>query len=87
MIIGNAMGLSQNTACKYMCELEEHQLISTENETIVTYSQAQAQQPSDYTICPIRKAVDHYHKQQFHRSQLDVERQKAQTRLSQLCAA
>ena len=34
--IGSAVGMSQNTVRKYVCELEDRQLISTESTTVVT---------------------------------------------------
>ena len=34
--IGNAVRMSANTVRKYVCELEERQLISTENTTVTT---------------------------------------------------
>lgn len=38
--------MSQNTAHKYVCELEKRQLISTENTTVVTKGWVEAQQQS-----------------------------------------
>lgn len=85
--IGKAVGMSQNTVRKYVYELEERQLIRTESTTIVTKEGLKRNGNLLYTIRPIREAVDHYHEQQLHRLELDVERQKAQARLSQLCTA
>ncbi len=85
--IGNAVGMSQNTVRKYVCELEERQLISTENTTIITKEGLKRNGNLLYTIRPIRDAVDRYHEQQLHRLELDVERQRAQAQLSRLCAA
>ena len=85
--IGKAVKMSANTVRKYVSELEEKQLIRTEPTTIITRDGRKRNGTLHYHIRPIREAVDHYHDQQLHQLELDVEQQKAQTRLSRLCAA
>ena len=85
--IGRAVKMSANTVRKYVSELEEKQLIRTEPTTVITRDGRKRNGTLRYHIRPIREAVDHYHDQQLHQLELEVERQKAQTRLSRLCAA
>jgi len=74
--IGRAVGMSQNTVRKYVCELEERQLIRIENTTVVTKDGRKRNGNLLYIIRPIRDAVDHYHEQQLHQLELDAERQR-----------
>ena len=83
--IGRAVKMSANTVRKYVLELEDKHLIRTESTTVVTRDRRKRNGTLRYHIRPIREAVDHYHERQL--SQLDTERQRAQTRLSRLCAA
>ena len=83
--IGRAVKMSANTVRKYVLELEDKHLIRTESTTVVTRDGRKRNGTLRYHIRPIREAVDHYHERQL--SQLDTERQRAQTRLSRLCAA
>ena len=84
--IGRAVKMSPNTVRKYVSELEDKQLIRTEPTTVITRDGRKRNGTLRYHIRPIREAVDHYHDQQLHQLELDVERQKAQAQLSQLCA-
>ena len=85
--IGRAVKMSANTVRKYVLELEDKHLIRTESTTVVTRDGRKRNGNLLYTIRPIREAVDHYHERQLHQLELDTERQKAQARLSRLCAA
>jgi len=58
-----------------VCELKKQQLISTESTTVVTKDGLKRNGNLRSTIRPIQLAVDHYHKQQLHRLELDAERQ------------
>ena len=72
---------------KYVLELEDKHLIRTEPTTVITRDGRKRNGTLRYYIRPIREAVDHYHEQQLRRLEVDTERQKAQARLSRLCAA
>ena len=85
--IGRAVKMSANTVRKYVLELEDKHLIRTESTTVVTRDGRKRNGTLRYHIHPIREAVDHYHERQLHQLELDTERQKAQARLSRLCAA
>ncbi|MDE6455877.1 MAG: helix-turn-helix domain-containing protein [Dysosmobacter sp.] len=85
--IGRAVKMSANTVRKYVLELEERCLIRTEPTTVITRDGRKRNGTLRYHIRPIQEAVDYYHEQQFRQLELDTERQRAQTRLSRLCAA
>ena len=85
--IGRAVKMSANTVRKYVLELEDKHLIRTESTTVVTRDRRKRNGTLRYHIRPIREAVDHYHERQLCQLELDTERQKAQARLSRLCAA
>ena len=70
-----------------MLEPEDRRLIRAETTTVVTRDRRKRNGTLRYHIRPIRKAVDHYHERQLCQLELDTERQKAQARLSRLCAA
>lgn len=84
--IGRAVKMSANTVRKYVLELEERCLIRTEPTTVVTRDGRKRNGTLRYHIRPIQEAVDYYHEQQLRQVELDTERQRAQTRLSRLCA-
>ena len=84
--IGRAVKMSSNTVRKYVLELEEKHLIRTEPTTVITRDGRKRNGTLRYHIRPIQEAVDHYHERQLGQLELAVERQKAQARLSQLCA-
>ena len=85
--IGRAVKMSANTVRKYVLELEDKRLIRTEPTTVVTRDGRKRNGTLRYHIRPIREAVDHYHERQLSQLELDTERQRAQARLSRLCAA
>ena len=85
--IGRAVKMSANTVRKYVLELEDKCLIRTEPTTVVTRDGRKRNGTLHYYIRPIQEAVDHYHGRQLSQLELDTERQKAQARLSRLCAA
>ena len=85
--IGRAVKMSANTVRKYVLELEDKHLIRTESTTVVTREGRKRNGTLRYYIHPIQEAVDYYHEQQLRRLELDTERQRAQARLSRLCAA
>ncbi len=85
--IAGATGLSLNTVAKSVGILAEWDLITVERSCWFNEVGMKRNGNNVYTILSIEKAVDHYHEQQLHRLELDVERQRAQARLSRLCAA
>lgn len=80
--ISRSVGMSQNTVRKYVCELEERQLISTESTTVVTRNGLKRNGNLLYTIRPIQLALDQYHERQLRQLELDVERQQAAKNLA-----
>ncbi len=78
--------MSQNTVRKYVSELEYKQLIHTEPTSIITKDGCKRNGTLRYYIRPIQEAVDHYNEQQLRRLEAEAERQRAQARLSRLCA-
>ncbi len=85
--IGRAVKMSANTVRKYVLELEDKHLIRTEPTTVVTRDGRKRNGTLRYYIRPIQEAVDHYHERQLCQLELETERQRAQARLSRLCAA
>ena len=74
--IGNAVRMSANTVRKYVCELEERQLISTENTTVTTRDGLKRNGNLLYTIRPIQLALDQFYNQQLAQMDVAVERQR-----------
>ena len=74
--IGNAVRMSTNTVRKYVCELEERQLISTENTTVTTRDGLKRNGNLLYTIRPIQLALDQFYNQQLAQMDVAVERQR-----------
>ncbi len=85
--IAGATGLSLNTVAKSVGILAEWDLITVKRSCWFNEVGMKRNGNNVYTILSFEKAVDHYHEQQLHRLELDVERQRAQARLSRLCAA
>ena len=85
--IGRAVKMSANTVRKYVSELRDRRLIRTEYTTIVTRDGHKRNGTLRYYIRPIQEAVDYYHERQLSQLEMDTERQRAQARLSRLCAA
>lgn len=84
--IARATGLSLNTAAKSVGVLVEWNLITVERSHWFNEVGMKRNGNNIYTICPIQEAVDYYNEQQLQRLEADVERQRAQARLSRLCA-
>ena len=55
--IGNAVGMSRNTVCKYVQELERRELILTERTTIITQDGRIQNGSLLYTILPIQLVI------------------------------
>ena len=77
--IGNATQMSANTVSKYVAELEERQLISTEHTTITTQDGRRRNGCLRYHILSIQLSID-----QFYETQLDrVDRVRERQRVRQ----
>ena len=74
--IGRAVRMSVNTVCKYVCELEERQLISTESTTVTTRAGLKRNGNLLYTIRPIQLALDQFYEQQLEQMDVAAERQR-----------
>ena len=74
--IGSAVRMSANTVRKYVCELEERQLISTENTTVTTRDGLKRNGNLLYTIRPIQLALDQFYEQQLAQMDVAAERQR-----------
>ncbi len=84
-IVG-AAGLSLNTVAKSVGILAERELITLESSCWFNEAGMKRNGNNVYTILPIEKAVDRYNEQQLRRLEAEAERQRAQARLSRLCA-
>ena len=71
-----------NTVCKYVCELEERQLISTESTTVTTKAGLKRNGNLLYTICPVQLALGQFYDQQMAQMDVAAERQRAATALT-----
>ena len=68
--------MSANTVRKYVCELEERQLISTENTTVTTKAGLKRNGNLLYTIRPIQLALGQFYEQQLAQIDAVAERQR-----------
>ena len=74
--IGRAVRMSINTVRKYVCELEERQLISTESTSVTTRDGLKRNGNLLYTIRPIQLALDQFYDQQLTQMSVAAERQR-----------
>ena len=74
--------MSSNTVRKYVCELEERQLISTESTTVTTKAGLKRNGNLLYTIRPIQLALDQFYEQQLAQMDTTAERQQVATALA-----
>ena len=74
--IGRAVRMSANTVRKYVCELEERQLISTENTSVTTKAGLKRNGNLLYTIRPIQLALNQFYEQQLAQMDVAAERQR-----------
>ena len=63
--IGDAVGMSRNTVCKYVRSLEEKELIRTERTTVTLKDGRKRNGSLLYTLLPWRQAVEQFHQRQF----------------------
>lgn len=76
--IGEALNLSPKTVRKYVGQLVDKGLISTENTTVTTKDGRKRNGNLLYTIRPIREAMEQYEQQQLRQLELDKARWEAQ---------
>ena len=79
--IGHATGMSVNTVRKYVVELEERGLITTERTTVTTRDGRILNGCLRYTILPIQQVVEAYHQRQLAEAAGMLETWKTQKRL------
>lgn len=82
--IAEALNLSPKTVRKYVIELVEKGLITTENTSVITKKGIKRNGNLRYTIRPIREAVEQYHRQQLRRLEEETEMARVKKRLEQL---
>ena len=82
-MISEAIGKSVTTVRKYVCELEERGLITTERTSVVTRDGRKQNGRLRYHILPIRSAIEQFNERQLRAAELDWARQKMQDKLSQ----
>lgn len=76
--IGKAVKLSNKTVKKYVAELVDKGLISTENTTVITKKGVKRNGSLRYTIRPIQEAVELYHRRQMEKLKSDTARWNAE---------
>lgn len=76
--IGEALDLSPKTVRKYVGQLVDKGLISTENTTIVTKDGRIRNGSLRYTIHPIKEAMEQYYQRQRRQAELDTARWNAE---------
>lgn len=76
--IGEALNLSPKTVRKYVIELVEKGLISTENTSVITKKRIKRNGNLLYTIRPIKEAVELHEQRKLHQLELDTARWNAE---------
>ena len=82
--IGHATGMSVNTVRKYVVELEERGLITTERTTVTTRDGRTLNGCLRYYILPIQMSIEQFYARQLHAADLALERQRAEQRMAAL---
>lgn len=75
--ISKAVDLSLKTVKKYVTELVDKGLISTENTTVITKKGIKRNGSLRYTIRPIREAVERHEQKQLRQLEIDTARWNA----------
>ena len=75
--IGEAVRMSENTVRKYIRQLEERGLITTEPTEVITKTGEKRNGNLLFTVRPIQEAVEQFYQQQMEKISLDVQRKKA----------
>ena len=82
--IGKHCGLCANTVSKYVRQLEEHGLISTERTSIISRKGLKLNGNLMYTILPIQNAVELHHQRQMAELERSTEQYKARKKAEKL---
>ena len=80
--IGDAVGMSRNTVCKYVRSLEEKGLIRTERTTVTLKDGRKRNGSLLYTILPLEQVLEQYNQHQLHLAEMAAERHRAQQKLA-----
>ena len=80
--IGDAVGMSRNTVCKYVRSLEEKGLIRTERTTVTLKDGRKRNGSLLYTLLPWRQAVEQFYQRQLAMAEAATERQRVQEKLA-----
>ena len=86
-MIGQAIGKSVTTVRKYVAELEERGLITTERTSIMTKDGRKWNGCLRYHILPIQLVIDRYTERQLRDLELSTARLKMQAKLARLGVA
>lgn len=81
--IGDAVGMSRNTVCKYVRSLEEKGLIRTECTSIVLKNGRKRNGSLLHTLLPWRQAVEQFHQRHLAMVEATAERQEVQQKLAE----
>lgn len=84
--IGDAVGMSRNTVCKYVRSLEEKGLIRTERTTVTLKDGRKRNGSLLYTILPPEQAVERFNRQQLAKAEAAAERRRIQDKLARQAA-
>ena len=74
--IGQAVRMSENTVRKYIRQLEERGLITTEPTEVLTKSCGRRNGNLLFTLRPIQEVIDQYYDRQLEELELTTERQR-----------
>ena len=74
--IGEAVGMSENTVRKYIRQLEERGLITTEPTEVITKSSGRRNGNQLFTLRPIGEVIDDHYASQLAQLDLAAERQR-----------
>lgn len=80
--IGDAVGMSRNTVCKYVRSLEEKGLIRTERTTVTLKDGRKRNGSLLYTILPVEQVLAQHNQHQLHLAEMAAERHRAQQKLA-----
>ena len=80
--IGDAVGMSRNTVCKYVRSLEEKGLIRTERTTATLKDGRKRNGSLLYTLLPLEQVLARHNQHQLHLAELAAERHRAQQKLA-----
>lgn len=80
--IGKAVNMSENTVRKYIRQLEERSIITTEPTAIITKAGEKRNGNLLFTLRPIQEIIDEHYARQMDELELMVERQQVAKLLS-----